>query len=142
LPLALGVLWTIWSMPSALGGRVPVNPDGGLVSRGHPVGATGCAQLVELVTLAWLHIVVFGDPGGGAQLVGDAVQLAGSCATAGLWHGAPAGMEGCEARHHRSFGTQGRQAKYGGALPLGLRGPPRHQGALAKAPLAFPRVAS
>jgi acetyl-CoA acetyltransferase len=35
---------------TGLGGRVPVNPDGGLVSRGHPVGATGCAQLVELVT--------------------------------------------------------------------------------------------
>jgi len=35
---------------TVLGGRVPVNPDGGLVSRGHPVGATGCAQLVELVT--------------------------------------------------------------------------------------------
>lgn len=33
-----------------LGGRVPVNPSGGLVSRGHPVGATGAAQLVELVT--------------------------------------------------------------------------------------------
>jgi acetyl-CoA acetyltransferase len=33
-----------------LGGRLPVNPSGGLVSRGHPVGATGCAQIVELVT--------------------------------------------------------------------------------------------
>jgi acetyl-CoA acetyltransferase len=33
-----------------LGGRVPVNPSGGLVSRGHPVGATGAAQLVELTT--------------------------------------------------------------------------------------------
>ncbi|WP_181779268.1 thiolase family protein [Pseudonocardia pini] len=31
-----------------LGGRVPVNVSGGLISRGHPVGATGCAQLVEL----------------------------------------------------------------------------------------------
>jgi acetyl-CoA acyltransferase len=31
-----------------IGGRVPVNPSGGLISRGHPVGATGCAQLVEL----------------------------------------------------------------------------------------------
>lgn len=31
-----------------LGGRVPVNPSGGLLSRGHPIGATGCAQLVEL----------------------------------------------------------------------------------------------
>lgn len=33
-----------------LGGRVPVNVGGGLVSRGHPIGATGAAQLVELVT--------------------------------------------------------------------------------------------
>jgi acetyl-CoA acyltransferase len=30
------------------GGRVPVNPSGGLLSKGHPIGATGCAQLVEL----------------------------------------------------------------------------------------------
>jgi acetyl-CoA acyltransferase len=33
---------------TTLGGRVPVNPSGGLLSKGHPVGATGCAQLVEL----------------------------------------------------------------------------------------------
>jgi acetyl-CoA acetyltransferase len=32
-----------------LGGRIPVNPSGGLLSKGHPIGATGCAQLVELV---------------------------------------------------------------------------------------------
>lgn len=31
-----------------LGGHVPVNPSGGLLSRGHPIGATGCAQLVEI----------------------------------------------------------------------------------------------
>lgn len=30
------------------GGRVPVNPSGGLLSRGHPLGATGLAQLAEL----------------------------------------------------------------------------------------------
>jgi acetyl-CoA acetyltransferase len=30
-----------------LGGKVPVNPSGGLLSKGHPVGATGVAQLVE-----------------------------------------------------------------------------------------------
>nr|WP_244135893.1 thiolase family protein [Burkholderia vietnamiensis] len=29
-------------------GRVSVNPSGGLLSRGHPVGATGVAQIVEL----------------------------------------------------------------------------------------------
>jgi acetyl-CoA acetyltransferase len=32
-----------------LGGDLPVNPSGGLISRGHPIGATGAAQLVELV---------------------------------------------------------------------------------------------
>lgn len=34
----------------ALGGRTPVNPSGGLVAKGHPVGATGIAQLFELTT--------------------------------------------------------------------------------------------
>jgi acetyl-CoA acetyltransferase len=38
--LASGATW--------LGGRIPVNPSGGLLSKGHPIGATGCAQLVEL----------------------------------------------------------------------------------------------
>ena len=31
------------------GGRQPVNPSGGLLSRGHPLGATGTAQLAEIV---------------------------------------------------------------------------------------------
>jgi acetyl-CoA acyltransferase len=35
---------------TALGGRIPVNPSGGLESRGHPIGATGLAQVHELVT--------------------------------------------------------------------------------------------
>lgn len=35
---------------TALGGRIPVNPSGGLESRGHPIGATGLAQIFELVT--------------------------------------------------------------------------------------------
>lgn len=33
---------------TALGGRSPVNTDGGLLSRGHALGATGVAMLVEL----------------------------------------------------------------------------------------------
>lgn len=33
---------------SALGGRIPVNVSGGLESKGHPVAATGLAQLYEL----------------------------------------------------------------------------------------------
>ncbi len=35
---------------TSLGGDIPVNTSGGLVSKGHPVGATGAAQIVELVT--------------------------------------------------------------------------------------------
>ena len=30
-------------------GPVPVNTDGGLISRGHPMGATGAAQIVEIL---------------------------------------------------------------------------------------------
>lgn len=35
---------------TALGGRSPVNTSGGLMSRGHALGATGIAQLYELCT--------------------------------------------------------------------------------------------
>ncbi|ANH37606.1 Beta-ketothiolase BktB [Nocardioides dokdonensis FR1436] len=34
---------------TALGGQLPVNPSGGLLSRGHPLGATGVAQAAEVV---------------------------------------------------------------------------------------------
>jgi acetyl-CoA C-acetyltransferase len=34
---------------TALGGRLPVNTSGGLKSKGHPVGATGVAQAIEIV---------------------------------------------------------------------------------------------
>lgn len=33
-----------------LGGRIPINPSGGLQSKGHPIGATGLGQIYELVT--------------------------------------------------------------------------------------------
>ncbi len=33
---------------TALGGAQPVNPSGGLLSRGHPLGATGLAQVAEI----------------------------------------------------------------------------------------------
>ena len=33
---------------TTLGGKIPVNISGGLESQGHPVGATGCRQVVEL----------------------------------------------------------------------------------------------
>jgi acetyl-CoA C-acetyltransferase len=34
---------------TGLDGKVAVNPSGGLIAKGHPVGATGCAQVYELV---------------------------------------------------------------------------------------------
>lgn len=52
-----------------IGGRIPVNPSGGLLSRGHPIGATGIAQLVELTNQ------LRGDAGG-RQREGAKVALA------------------------------------------------------------------
>jgi benzoylsuccinyl-CoA thiolase BbsB subunit len=34
---------------TSIGGRIPINPSGGLIAKGHPVGATGAAQVVEIV---------------------------------------------------------------------------------------------
>lgn len=33
-----------------VGGRIPINPSGGLESKGHPIGASGLGQAYELVT--------------------------------------------------------------------------------------------
>jgi acetyl-CoA C-acetyltransferase len=33
---------------TSLGGRLPVNPSGGVKARGHPLGATGVAMAVEI----------------------------------------------------------------------------------------------
>jgi acetyl-CoA acyltransferase len=35
---------------TAIGGKIPINPSGGLMARGHPIGASGLAQIYELVT--------------------------------------------------------------------------------------------
>jgi acetyl-CoA acetyltransferase len=35
---------------TSLGGKLPVNPSGGLKSKGHPIGATGAAQIAEITT--------------------------------------------------------------------------------------------
>lgn len=34
---------------TSIGGRIPINPSGGLESKGHPIGATGLGQVYELV---------------------------------------------------------------------------------------------
>ena len=47
------------------GGQVVVNPSGGLISKGHPLGATGLAQCAEL---NWqLRGEAAQAPGGGRQ---------------------------------------------------------------------------
>jgi acetyl-CoA acetyltransferase len=33
---------------TTIGGSLPINPSGGLISKGHPIGATGIGQIVEL----------------------------------------------------------------------------------------------
>jgi len=35
---------------TVIGGRIPVNPSGGLECKGHPIGATGLGQIYELVS--------------------------------------------------------------------------------------------
>jgi acetyl-CoA C-acetyltransferase len=55
-----------------LRGRLPINPSGGLKSRGHPVGASGLAQLVEIV---WQ---LRGEAGEGRQLERAEIGLAQS----------------------------------------------------------------
>jgi acetyl-CoA acetyltransferase len=55
-----------------LGGRLPVNPSGGLLSKGHPLGATGCGQLVELADQ-------LRGRAGGRQVPGARVGLAHNC---------------------------------------------------------------
>lgn len=54
---------------TALGGRIPVNISGGLVSKGHPLAATGIGQIHELVTQ------LRGDAGG-RQVEGARVAIA------------------------------------------------------------------
>lgn len=54
---------------SKLGGRLPVNTSGGLMRKGHPVGATGASQIVELV---WQ----LRDEAGWRQVKGARVALA------------------------------------------------------------------
>lgn len=39
----------VWDGDNTYGGKVVTNPSGGLLSKGHPLGATGLAQCAELV---------------------------------------------------------------------------------------------
>jgi len=45
-----GAGWAAEAGEFTVGGRIPINPSGGLESKGHPIGATGIGQVYELVT--------------------------------------------------------------------------------------------
>jgi acetyl-CoA acetyltransferase len=62
---------------TALGGRLPVNTSGGLLARGHPIGATGLAQIAEAVTQ-------LRGTAGRRQVPGARLALTQN---AGGWHG-------------------------------------------------------
>jgi len=66
---------------SALDGKLPINPSGGLISRGHPIGASGLAQIFELVTQlrgeagkrqVKRHRIALSENGGGFLGMGEA----------------------------------------------------------------------
>ena len=63
---------------TTLGGKIPVNPSGGLLAKGHPPGATGIAQLAEIV---W-------------QLRGEARGRQVDGARTGLFHCTGGGVSG------------------------------------------------
>ena len=46
----------IWDGDNTYGGKVVTNPSGGLLSKGHPLGATGLAQCFELVSYTHLTL--------------------------------------------------------------------------------------
>ncbi|MGL5166147.1 MAG: thiolase family protein [Afipia sp.] len=62
---------------TTIGGRIPVNPSGGLLCRGHPLGATGVAQVVEIM---W-HLT---GQAGERQVEGAKIGLA-HCTGGGIW---------------------------------------------------------
>jgi acetyl-CoA C-acetyltransferase len=64
---------------TTLNGKIPVNPSGGLKAKGHPIGATGVAQIAEIVL----------------QLRGEADQRQIRNAKIGLTHNVGAGGASC-----------------------------------------------
>jgi acetyl-CoA C-acetyltransferase len=65
---------------TSIGGSIPVNPSGGLLARGHPLGATGLAQVAEIT---W-------------QLRGDAAERQVRDAAIGLVETAGGGIAGLD----------------------------------------------
>jgi acetyl-CoA C-acetyltransferase/acetyl-CoA acyltransferase len=63
-----------------IGGRIPINPSGGLKAKGHPIGATGAAQAYEIVKQLRGEFVERGTQVEGAK-IGLTDTLGGDSAT-------------------------------------------------------------
>ncbi|KAK6347598.1 hypothetical protein TWF718_005436 [Orbilia javanica] len=64
------------------GGQCIVNPSGGLISKGHPLGATGIAQIAELVwhLRGWATNRLYGGDGKGVEFaISQNLGLGGAC---------------------------------------------------------------
>ena len=65
VPRGMGAKWAAEGR-TLVGGDIPINPSGGLLAKGHPVGATGVGQLYEAVLqLRGLHANQVRDAGVG-----------------------------------------------------------------------------
>lgn len=63
VPRGMGAKWAAEGR-TRVGGDIPINPSGGLLAKGHPVGATGVGQLYEAVLqLRGLHANQVKDAG-------------------------------------------------------------------------------
>ena len=49
VPRGMGAKWAVEGR-THVGGQIPINASGGLLSKGHPIGATGIGQLFEVIT--------------------------------------------------------------------------------------------
>lgn len=70
-----------------LGGRCPVNPSGGLLSMGHPLGASGVRAVVDVTRQLWGEAGVNQVPGakvGMAQMLGGVLTNIESAVVAGV----------------------------------------------------------
>lgn len=63
---------------TAMGGRLPINPSGGLIGGGHPVGATGVRMLLDAQRQVTDTAAQTQVPG---ARVAQTLNIGGSCTT-------------------------------------------------------------
>jgi acyl dehydratase len=92
---------------TTIGGSIPVNPSGGLESKGHPIGATGLGQIFELVEQLRGNC-------GPRQVEGRASRSRATAAGCGAWKSPPSTSPFSAAPEHEELRSPGRPASPGG----------------------------